>query len=102
MHTLSSCFSVRYWKQSHFQAIDVVVKALDTAYGPQKPTLTSAAMRWMYHHSQLKVPTVHRKLQYEIMFHHDERKFEPFGKCRYCSLNILNCLVVTGQGLVLP
>ncbi|XP_040889461.1 aflatoxin B1 aldehyde reductase member 4-like [Toxotes jaculatrix] len=44
----------RYWKQSHFQAIDVVLKALETVYGSEKPTLTSAAMRWMYHHSQLK------------------------------------------------
>ncbi|KAF0034457.1 hypothetical protein F2P81_012215 [Scophthalmus maximus] len=44
----------RYWKESNFQAIDVVLKALETAYGSEKPTLTSAAMRWMYHHSQLK------------------------------------------------
>lgn len=43
-----------YWKPSHFQAIDLVLKALETAYGPDKPTLTSAAMRWMYHHSKLK------------------------------------------------
>lgn len=79
MRTLSSCFSVRYWKQSHFQAIDVVVKALDTAYGSQKPTLTSAAMRWMYHHSQLKVPTVHRKLQYEIMMRENLSLLENAG-----------------------
>ncbi|XP_037108887.1 aflatoxin B1 aldehyde reductase member 3 isoform X3 [Syngnathus acus] len=44
----------RYWKQSHFQAIEVVQKALEVAYGPTPPTLLSAAMRWMYHHSQLK------------------------------------------------
>ncbi|XP_051957517.1 aflatoxin B1 aldehyde reductase member 4-like [Xyrauchen texanus] len=44
----------RYWKESHFQAIDVVGKALEAAYGSEKPTLTSAAIRWMYHHSQLK------------------------------------------------
>ncbi|XP_037623014.1 aflatoxin B1 aldehyde reductase member 2-like [Sebastes umbrosus] len=44
----------RYWKQSHFEAINVVLKALETTYGSKKPTLTSAAMRWMYHHSQLK------------------------------------------------
>lgn len=25
-------------------------------YGSEKPTLTSAAIRWMYHHSKLKVP----------------------------------------------
>uniref|UniRef100_A0A3B4GTW0 Aflatoxin B1 aldehyde reductase member 2-like n=1 Tax=Pundamilia nyererei TaxID=303518 RepID=A0A3B4GTW0_9CICH len=44
----------RYWKKSHFQAIEVVLQALETAYGSEKPSLTSAAMRWMYHHSQLK------------------------------------------------
>lgn len=52
-------FLVRYWKLSHFQAVDVVLKALDIVYGSEKPTLTSAAMRWMYHHSKLKVPVVH-------------------------------------------
>nr|XP_046239282.1 aflatoxin B1 aldehyde reductase member 3 [Scatophagus argus] len=50
----AQAYQDRYWKQSHFQAIDVVLKALEAAYGSQKPTLTSAAMRWMYHHSQLK------------------------------------------------
>ncbi|XP_018580712.2 aflatoxin B1 aldehyde reductase member 3 [Scleropages formosus] len=44
----------RYWKESHFQAIDIVQKALEAAYGSQKPTMTSAAIRWMYHHSQLQ------------------------------------------------
>ena len=51
----NAAFLVRYWKKSHFQAVDVVLKALDTVYGSEKPTLTSAAMRWMYHHSKLKV-----------------------------------------------
>lgn len=51
-------FCVRYWNQSHFEAINVVLKALETVHGTEKPTMTSAAMRWMYHHSQLKVPTV--------------------------------------------
>ncbi|XP_043931158.1 aflatoxin B1 aldehyde reductase member 4-like [Protopterus annectens] len=44
----------RYWREHHFQAIDVVQKAVETAYGSQKPPLTSAAFRWMYHHSKLK------------------------------------------------
>ncbi|KAL4622530.1 aflatoxin B1 aldehyde reductase member 4-like [Arapaima gigas] len=44
----------RYWKTSHFKAIDVVQKALEATYGSQKPSMTSAAMRWMYHHSQLQ------------------------------------------------
>lgn len=51
-------FTDRYWKESHFQAIDLVVKTLDAVYGSQKPTLTSAAMRWMYHHSKLQVSAV--------------------------------------------
>uniref|UniRef100_A0A8D3BKF7 Aldo-keto reductase family 7, member A3 (aflatoxin aldehyde reductase) n=1 Tax=Scophthalmus maximus TaxID=52904 RepID=A0A8D3BKF7_SCOMX len=50
----AAAYRDRYWKESNFQAIDVVLKALETAYGSEKPTLTSAAMRWMYHHSQLK------------------------------------------------
>ncbi|KAL7843262.1 hypothetical protein AOLI_G00247740 [Acnodon oligacanthus] len=44
----------RYWKESHFHAIDYILKALEAAYGSQKPTLASAAIRWMYNHSQLK------------------------------------------------
>ena len=56
-------FFVRYWKQSHFQAIDGILKTLETVYGSEKPSLTSAAMRWMYHHSQLKVPKVLVKQQ---------------------------------------
>ncbi|KAM3878037.1 aflatoxin B1 aldehyde reductase member 3 [Diretmus argenteus] len=44
----------RYWKPNHFQAIDLVQQALETAYGSEKPTMTSAAIRWMYHHSHLK------------------------------------------------
>lgn len=54
-------FSDRYWKESHFQAIDLVLKTLDAVYGSQKPTLTSAAMRWMYHHSKLQVAAVGKK-----------------------------------------
>ncbi|XP_038551834.1 aflatoxin B1 aldehyde reductase member 3 [Micropterus salmoides] len=50
----SAAYQDRYWKQSHFQAINVVLKAMEGAHGSEKPTLTSAAMRWMYHHSQLK------------------------------------------------
>lgn len=60
-------FSVRYWKESHFQAIELVLKALDAAYGSQKPTLTSAAMRWMYHHSKLQVSAMQDKPQWRII-----------------------------------
>ncbi|XP_023693086.1 aflatoxin B1 aldehyde reductase member 3 [Paramormyrops kingsleyae] len=44
----------RYWKESHFRAIGIVQKALQDVYGSEKPTMTSAAMRWMYHHSKLQ------------------------------------------------
>ncbi|XP_053171197.1 aflatoxin B1 aldehyde reductase member 3 [Scomber japonicus] len=50
----AAAYRDRYWNQSHFEAIEVVLKALETVYGSDKPTLTSAAMRWMYHHSKLK------------------------------------------------
>ncbi|XP_041835543.1 aflatoxin B1 aldehyde reductase member 3 [Melanotaenia boesemani] len=50
----AAAYRDRYWKQSHFQAIDLVLKSLETVYGSEKPSLTSASMRWMYHHSQLK------------------------------------------------
>ncbi|XP_075966915.1 aflatoxin B1 aldehyde reductase member 3 [Anarhichas minor] len=53
-NNLASAYRDRYWKQSHFEAIDLVLKALETVYGSEKPSITSAAMRWMYHHSQLK------------------------------------------------
>lgn len=50
----AAAYRDRYWNESHFQAIEVVLKSLEEVYGSEKPTLTSAAMRWMYHHSQLK------------------------------------------------
>lgn len=30
-------------------------KALQAAYGTSAPSMTSAALQWMYHHSQLQV-----------------------------------------------
>ncbi|KAJ4926785.1 hypothetical protein JOQ06_014531 [Pogonophryne albipinna] len=50
----AAAYRDRYWKQSQFEAINLVIEALETVYGLEKPTMTSAAMRWMYHHSQLK------------------------------------------------
>lgn len=51
-----------YWKEHHFEGIALVEKALQAAYGTSAPSMTSAALRWMYHHSQLQVtspaPTV--------------------------------------------
>ncbi|KAM5247229.1 aflatoxin B1 aldehyde reductase member 3-like [Ctenodactylus gundi] len=44
----------RYWKEHHFQAIALVEKALQAAYGASTPSMTSAALRWMYHHSKLQ------------------------------------------------
>lgn len=56
----------RYWKETHFQAIDLVLKTLDTVYGPQKPTLTSASMRWMYHHSKLQVSALKKTTTHRL------------------------------------
>ncbi|KAI2515338.1 aldo-keto reductase family 7 member A2, partial [Homo sapiens] len=44
----------RFWKEHHFEAIALVEKALQAAYGASAPSVTSAALRWMYHHSQLQ------------------------------------------------
>lgn len=62
-------FCWRYWNLSHFQAIDVVLKALEVVYGSEKPSLTSAAMRWMHHHSHLKVGIVLRYQQGHEIIH---------------------------------
>ncbi|XP_033822037.2 aflatoxin B1 aldehyde reductase member 3 [Periophthalmus magnuspinnatus] len=50
----AAAYRDRYWKQSQFVAIEQVLKTLQDVYGANKPSMTSAAMRWMYHHSQLK------------------------------------------------
>uniref|UniRef100_A0A8C6QY97 NADP-dependent oxidoreductase domain-containing protein n=1 Tax=Nannospalax galili TaxID=1026970 RepID=A0A8C6QY97_NANGA len=50
----SQIYMNRYWKMEHFKGIDLVEKALQAAYGTYAPSMTSAALRWMYHHSQLK------------------------------------------------
>lgn len=50
----SQIYMDRYWKEEHFNGIALVEKALKTAYGPTAPSMISAALRWMYHHSQLK------------------------------------------------
>ncbi|XP_042544361.1 aflatoxin B1 aldehyde reductase member 3-like, partial [Dipodomys spectabilis] len=44
----------RYWKEEHFKAIALVEKALQAAYGPSAPSMTSAALRWLYQHSWLQ------------------------------------------------
>ncbi|GCB70170.1 hypothetical protein scyTo_0005622 [Scyliorhinus torazame] len=44
----------RYWKEHHFRALDLVKKAIDATYTSEKPSLTAAALRWMYHHSKLQ------------------------------------------------
>ncbi|KAM8990177.1 aflatoxin B1 aldehyde reductase member 2 [Ara ararauna] len=44
----------RYWKKHHFEGIEIVERALKDAYGSNAPSLTSAALRWLYHHSKLQ------------------------------------------------
>ncbi|XP_032615019.1 aflatoxin B1 aldehyde reductase member 3 isoform X1 [Hylobates moloch] len=44
----------RFWKEHHFEGIALVENALQAAYGASAPSMTSAALRWMYHHSQLQ------------------------------------------------
>ncbi|XP_069466494.1 aflatoxin B1 aldehyde reductase member 4-like [Ambystoma mexicanum] len=53
-NTWAEVYRNRYWKEEHFQGIDLVDRALEVAYGAKKPTLTAAALRWMYHHSKLQ------------------------------------------------
>lgn len=45
----------RYWKPFHFEGLALVESALREVCGSQPPTLTSAALRWLYHHSKLQV-----------------------------------------------
>ncbi|XP_020828794.1 aflatoxin B1 aldehyde reductase member 2-like [Phascolarctos cinereus] len=51
---LSEIYRNRYWKKHHFKAIDLVKKALAACYETDPPSMTSAALRWMYHHSKLQ------------------------------------------------
>ncbi|XP_075047265.1 aflatoxin B1 aldehyde reductase member 2-like [Mixophyes fleayi] len=53
-NTWAETYRNRYWKKHHFQAIDLVQRALVEAYGKGRPSLTSAALSWMYHHSKLQ------------------------------------------------
>ncbi|KAK1340426.1 hypothetical protein QTO34_018996 [Cnephaeus nilssonii] len=50
----SEIYRNRFWKEHHFKAIALVEKALQAAYGTSAPSMTSAALQWMYHHSQLQ------------------------------------------------
>ncbi|XP_051028098.1 aflatoxin B1 aldehyde reductase member 2-like [Acomys russatus] len=43
-----------FWKEDHFKGVDLVKKSLKATYGTRDPGMTSAALRWMYHHSQLQ------------------------------------------------
>ncbi|KAM4016847.1 aflatoxin B1 aldehyde reductase member 2-like [Anomaloglossus baeobatrachus] len=53
-NTWAETYRSRYWKKYHFEAIDMVQTALQEAYGAARPSLTAAALRWMYHHSKLQ------------------------------------------------
>lgn len=57
-----------FWKEHHFKAIALVEKALQAAYGARAPCMTSAALRWMYHHSQLQVTSPPRRLCFWFPF----------------------------------
>ena len=43
----------RYWRESVFQGVECVKKALDESYGVGGDSLVSAAFRWLSHHSLL-------------------------------------------------
>uniref|UniRef100_A0A6I8N4W6 Aldo-keto reductase family 7 like/pseudo n=1 Tax=Ornithorhynchus anatinus TaxID=9258 RepID=A0A6I8N4W6_ORNAN len=45
-----------FWKEHHFEAIALVERALKATYGADAPGMTSAALRWLYHHSRLQGP----------------------------------------------
>ncbi|KAM4805585.1 aflatoxin B1 aldehyde reductase member 3 isoform 2-T2 [Urocitellus parryii] len=53
-HTWAEIYRDRFWKEDHFKAIALMEKALQATYGTSAPSMTSAALRWMYHHSQLQ------------------------------------------------
>ncbi|KAJ1142247.1 hypothetical protein NDU88_008574 [Pleurodeles waltl] len=53
-HTWAETYRKRYWKEEYFRGIELVERALEVAYGAKKPSLTAAALRWIYHHSKLK------------------------------------------------
>uniref|UniRef100_A0ABM5EKA9 Aflatoxin B1 aldehyde reductase member 4-like isoform X2 n=1 Tax=Pogona vitticeps TaxID=103695 RepID=A0ABM5EKA9_9SAUR len=44
----------RYWKEPYFQGVALIREALREAYGSDPPSLTCAALRWIYHHSKLQ------------------------------------------------
>ncbi|XP_055473150.1 aflatoxin B1 aldehyde reductase member 2-like, partial [Psammomys obesus] len=74
-----------YWKESYLKGIDLVKKSLKTTYGTRAPSMTSAALRWMYHHSQLQVaqPSLACLLS-----------FCPFRKPRVACMCILESILV--------
>ncbi len=43
----------RYWRESVFHGVERVRGALDKCYGVGVVSMTSAAIRWLNHHSQL-------------------------------------------------
>ncbi|XP_004426167.1 PREDICTED: aflatoxin B1 aldehyde reductase member 2 [Ceratotherium simum simum] len=53
-HMWAEFYRNRYWKEHYFKAIALMEKALQAAYGTSAPSMTSAVLRWMYHHSQLQ------------------------------------------------
>ena len=50
----SSSYQERFWRETVFNGMAGVRKALDEAYGAGKVSMVSAAFRWMNHHSVMK------------------------------------------------
>ena len=51
---LFSRYRDRFWRQSVFDGLDLVRRALDESYGAEEQVgLTRAALRWLNHHSLL-------------------------------------------------
>ena len=44
----------RYWRESTFKGVELIVRTLDEVYGEGKVSLVSATFRWMNHHSKMR------------------------------------------------
>ena len=47
-------YQQRFWRETVFEGMGMVRKALDEVYGPGKVSMVSAAFRWLNHHSSMK------------------------------------------------
>ena len=44
----------RYWRESTFKGVELMMRTLDEVYGEGKVSLVSAVFRWMNHHSKMR------------------------------------------------